>query len=199
MKPIVLSTLIIAGSLVSGTVAANPHQGNEGRLPISIAEVEQRTAQRFASIDTNDDNVIDAAEFEAAEPGLGRARFKHRGKRRDRHGPKSGRRGHPERRAEHSQAVEAEVFAILDQNGDGSVSAEEFKSADRKTTHKLARKRAMFKRLDADGDGVLSQAEMPDPARRLRNADADGNGEVTAQELRTQMRKKFRGHRQGNG
>ena len=80
-----------------------------------------------------------------------------------------------------------------------SVSAEEFKSADRKTTHKLARKRAMFKRLDADGDGVLSQAEMPDPARRLRNADADGNGEVTAQELRTQMRKKFRGHRQGNG
>ena len=199
MKPIVLSTSVIIGCLVSGTVPANPHEAHQGRFPISIAEAEQRHAQRIASIDTNGDNVIDSAEFEAAEPRGGRARFKHRGKRGEGHGPTSGRRGHPARHAAHSQALQAEVFNILDLNGDGSISADEFKSADRKSTHELARKRAMFKRLDADGDGLLNQAEMPDPTERLRNADADGNGEVTAQELRAQRRHKFREHRQRNG
>lgn len=199
MKVIVLSASVIFGFLVSGTVSANPHEANESRFPISIAEAEQRHAQRIAKIDTNGDNVIDPAEFEATELRGGRRDFKNRGKRGEGQRSKFGRRGHPARQAAHSEAVQAEVFNILDQNGDGSISADEFNSADRKSTHQLARKRAMFKRLDADGDGLLKQTEMPDPAERLRNADADGNGEVTAQEFRTQMRHKFREHRQRNG
>ena len=191
MKSFALSALFIISFLGCGAIAAKLNEANERRFPISIAAVEQRTAQRIGSMDTNGDNVIDAAEFEAAESPAARTRFKRSGQRGQGQRPKFGRRGHPARHAAYSQAVQAEVFTILDEDGDGSISADEFQSADRKATHKLARKRAMFKRLDADGDGILNRAEMPDPAKRLRAADADGNGEVTARE--------FRNHRQRSG
>ncbi len=81
-------------------------------------------------------------------------------------------------------AVEAEMFALLDADGDGAVTEAEFAAGKTRENRRLAKKRAMFKQLDADQDKLLTLEEFPNPAARLREADADGDGLVSKDEMR---------------
>ncbi|MFK7828290.1 MAG: EF-hand domain-containing protein [Congregibacter sp.] len=85
----------------------------------------------------------------------------------------------------------------LDSDGDGQVSIDEFRLAER------GGKRAFFRRADADGDGVVSRDDVllatdnvSDERReqvreralqRFDQMDSDGNGVVTSDEVKQQM------------
>ncbi len=101
----------------------------------------------------------------------------------------------------------AAMFAELDTNGDGTVSAEEFEArADRfaradtngdglLTAAEIAaageeraaqRAERMIARLDSNGDGALSEDEISsrrDPARMFERLDANDDGTVSAEEF----------------
>lgn len=160
-------------------VYANSHGP---KFPISIDSAIEKQQQRFAQADQNGDGSVDLEEFEQTSlRGLG-------------HGPRpfgpSARRWrgaeddeHAERRDAMRSAVQEELFAILDTNGDGNVNAEEFSQASREQ-RELAMRRAAFKRLDVNQDALLTPDELPDRVARLRNMDTDGDGQVTRAEFR---------------
>ena len=162
-------------AVLSTGVAADAHQRGADRFPIDIAKAEARAAERHARIDDDGDGVITLAEFEQAE--IHRGHKRHGKRRMHRAGPRG------QDRAAMREAVRSEMFTLLDADGDGSVSRDEYDAAD-KQTRQLARKRAMFKQLDADGDGIVAQDELPDPVARLKQADRDGDGLVTRDEFR---------------
>jgi Ca2+-binding EF-hand superfamily protein len=152
------------------------------RFPVSIADVESKAAERFASLDVDKSGAIDLAEFEAAK-------HKQRGERSPRHDaprhPKVRKHmgSHGQRQAMRA-AIEEEMFTIIDSNGDGMISKTEHQNSKPRETRALARKRAMFKQLDQDQDQLLTLSEMPNPAERLRRVDADDDGLVTKAEMR---------------
>lgn len=100
-----------------------------------------------------------------------------------------------------------EMFAELDANGDGSVSAEEFAAGANRfarfdtngdgllTAEEIAaageeraaqRAERMIARLDSNGDGALSEDEIKsrrDPARMFERLDANDDGVVSAEEF----------------
>lgn len=85
------------------------------------------------------------------------------------------------------EALRAERFAALDEDGDGAVTEEEFVAqAQRDAAERAAE---MFARMDADGDGVLSRDALEGRGgggmseRFLMRADADGSGGVDADEF----------------
>ena len=196
------SIAIVAAIALSGTAAVSLAKPDGDRFPINLAEAEERADARFAQIDTSADGLISLAEFEAAEmKPRDRKKFKsHRrqhadGKRGAKMGRAEGKFKNPERaarRAEHEEAVESELFAILDTNDDGALSDSEF-AAKTREDKQLARKRASFKRFDTNADGQLSRDELPSMVERLRGADADGDGEVTRRELRAARQARMAG------
>jgi Ca2+-binding EF-hand superfamily protein len=98
-----------------------------------------------------------------------------------------GRAKHAERRKVHEEQLAAELFSIIDDDGDGVVSDDEFRNGSTGENRALANKRLIFKRLDSDSSGFLTIEELPSPADRLRTADTDGDGLVTKDELRSSM------------
>ena len=174
--------VITAGVSLTAVVLAAPGE----RFPIDLEAHEAKAAERFSTMDANSDGGIDATEFENAKFNRDR-HAKRSGKHKKRHGMRSrdGKRG--EFREEMKAAIQTELFALLDTNEDGQLSADEH-AAKTREMGKLARKRAMFKRLDANQDGVLHPDEVPGNGARLRNADTDGDGQVTRQEMRAAFR-----------
>ena len=85
---------------------------------------------KFAEIDTNGDGALSQAELDAH----------HEAKRAEREAE----------RAERKAKRKAEMFAKLDTDGNGTISAEEFNS----------REHPGFDRADADGDGVVTKEEL---------------------------------------
>lgn len=101
----------------------------------------------------------------------------------------------------------AEMFAELDTNGDGTISAEEFAAGANRfaradtngdgllTAEELAaageeraahRAERMIARLDQNGDGALSEDEITsrrDPSRMFDRLDANDDGAVSAEEF----------------
>lgn len=101
----------------------------------------------------------------------------------------------------------AEIFSELDQNNDGSISAEEFVNRPDRfaradvdgngllTAKEIAavgqdraerRVARMIERLDQNGDGALSQEEIEarrDPARMFERLDANSDGVVSEEEF----------------
>ncbi|MEO1238370.1 MAG: calcium-binding protein [Pseudomonadota bacterium] len=89
------------------------------------------------------------------------------------------------------EARQAERFADMDANADGSVDAEEFAAFAGDRAGERAMR--MFERLDADGDGVVSrdalEARSGDRAPRLERMisrfDANGDGALSEAEFDT--------------
>ena len=177
-------TLITGGAalLIAGTVHAAP---DTDRFPINLSEIQEKSAKRFSQADSNGDGGVSLTEFEALDmPGKGRMGKQHR-KRMQQHIGKGQHKG--ARRGQHQQmrqAIEEEMFSILDTDGDGQLSRAEHAAGNQRESRKLAMKRATFKRFDKNGDGSLSKSEMPDPGARLAAADADNDGSVTKAEMR---------------
>ena len=168
------TALILSGTLL---IAAGAVHG-ERRGPISIAEIEAHSAERFAAIDADGDERISLDEFNAADV------------RRSFMG-----RSHHRRHRGGGPGVE---FDEIDTDGDGSISRDELKAAKsaghrRGKPDKAAMKEKLFARLDADEDGFLSQAEFGKRVERLRALDADGDGQVDRDERRSGHRKRDRG------
>jgi Ca2+-binding EF-hand superfamily protein len=116
----------------------------------------------------------------------------------------------------------ATVFAELDANGDGSVSAEEFAAGASRfaradangdgllTAAEIAaageeraaqRAERMVARLDSNGDGALSEEEIKsrrDPARMFERLDANDDGSVSAEEF-AEARMGDHGGKRGGG
>ena len=130
------TALILSGVML---IAAGTVHG-ERRGPVSIAEAETRSAERFAAIDADGDERISLAEFDDAD--LRRGAFKrgghHRGKPR-----RDGNGGKPDK-----AAMKEKLFARLDADEDGFLSQAEFGK-------RVERLRA----LDADGDGQVDRDE----------------------------------------
>lgn len=183
--------LIPASVIVSAVAIAGP--GGE-RFPVSIADVESKTAERFATLDVDESGSIDLAEFEAAnhrrhgeqtKPGAWQKGAESRPRHeRPRHSQAHKQMRDPAQRQAMRAAVAEETFTILDSNGDGVISKAEHQNNNPHETRSLAHKRAMFKHLDQDQDQLLTFSEMPNPAERLRPLDADADGLVTKAEMR---------------
>jgi hypothetical protein len=166
---------------VLGTASAFAAPGKD-HFPIAVSDLQAKQEARMQQIDTDGNGSIDMTEFENAKQP------RHRG---GRHG-----RGdmHGEGREGLREAVEAEMFGLLDSNGDGTLSRQEHAGATHEIRH-LARKRAMFKHLDADQNGMLSAQELPELAARLAAADSDGDGKITKAEMRAY--RKSHDHKRG--
>jgi Ca2+-binding EF-hand superfamily protein len=94
-----------------------------------------------------------------------------------------------------------EMLAILDRNGDGSISRQEV----------VALRQTVFARMDADGDGRLTRAEVEAARaaaaeRQARQAerdpfslDADGDGQLTLAEFTGRTPGFDRADRDGDG
>ena len=186
----------VLGVLLLGSAAqAAPFGGPGKHGPIDLAEAEakteERVAQRFASMDTNDNSKIELEEFIAAEPPrhMNRQMGHKQGMgKKMRQGEKGKmRRGmmDPELSASMRDKMQDEMFKLLDTDGNGQISATEFKNPEAMQLRREARKRAMFAQLDADGNGTLSLAEMPSRLAKLKAADTNADGKVTREELRS--------------
>jgi Ca2+-binding EF-hand superfamily protein len=187
-----LAAAAVAGLAVAGVswsqMAEHQHPG-DWKFPIVIADAEARGAEIFARTDTDDNEEISSAEFAAAEMPRDHARHgarRHAGHRGKGAGP-HGHGDHAARSADRD-AFEAELFAALDSNGDGQLSAEEFAHDRQREARRSLMKARAFAHLDADADGVLRRDEFPGRLARLKDLDADGNGEVSRDELRDGIR-----------
>tara|TARA_R100000900_G_scaffold140962_1_gene121741 strand:- start:297 stop:812 length:516 start_codon:yes stop_codon:yes gene_type:complete len=90
---------------------------------LSKEEVDAHRAAKFAEVDANGDGAVTQAEMEAH---------------------------HEAERAKRMAEMKAKMFAKLDTDGNGTISAEEFNS----------REHPGFDKADADGDGTVTKEEM---------------------------------------
>jgi Ca2+-binding EF-hand superfamily protein len=155
---------------------------------MDVEEMELKAAELFASVDVSGDGAIDIEEFLAHEP-------RHRSGSRF-HGQKGA--GHPSadmdnpadpaadpKPGRHSRQFSTEnedrIFVLLDADGDGVLSDEEFSATALRAARMTAMKEQMFEHLDRNGDGILTDDEFP--PRRMASFDANGDGSITRDEL----------------
>ena len=95
----------------------------DGDGQITVEEIEALRTARFNEADTNGDGVIDVTEFQAAAQA---------------------------RAAERMAERAAEMFARIDQDGDGQLTQDDLGG----------REGRMFEYADENGDGVLTEDEL---------------------------------------
>lgn len=176
----------IAAIMIAGVAVAAPGDrasrfDPNGDGTVTIAEIEQRSAERFRKLDADNDGRVTRAEADSA--------------REQRHA----------RRAEMRGKRSGDLFARMDANGDGSVTRAEFDTAreqrrakraemrGQRGEHKggLARHRGhrgergdILARMDANGDGAVTLTEFSARStERLQRLDADRNGQVSREEF----------------
>ncbi len=190
-KSLLPLTLVALALTMANSAWSRPH-GPE--FPISIADIEAKAAEAFSQADSDGDGEVSPEEFASVEPGHRGMEERHR---RGRHRPR-GHGGHVDgwdHRAHGDDQMEADLFAALDTDGNGELSAEEFSHENHRAARKTLMQNRMFAHMDADGNGGLSPDEFPGHARRLSTLDSNADGEVTRDELRDGMRAK----RDGSG
>ncbi|WJY19370.1 EF-hand domain-containing protein [Alteriqipengyuania flavescens] len=178
-----LTIAISTAALLAGGAAYA--QSADRNADTTRAEAIERTAERFAKMDANDDGVLDAEDREAragqmfdrldanGDGMISRTEFEtHHAERREQRA---------ERRGERGERQEREWGRRGGRGHRGDM--------------------AMMRRADTDGNGAISQAEFQAAAlARFDRADADNNGVVTAaekQSARAAMRE-TRQQRRGN-
>lgn len=133
MKARKLTSLLTASALILSVPAAfagDHHDKHfkkldaDGDGKVTRAEHAEGAQKMFAKADGNGDGIVTASEMDAAKASYG---------------------DKPAR----TELSSAEKIRVIDQNGDGQLTAAEH----------AAGSEAMFAKADSDGDGVLSEAE----------------------------------------
>lgn len=216
---LITGTALIGFSALTAQAAPGPAdemRKMRDPFPIDLAAAEARRAEHFARLDADGDGRVTAEEFAASRwhprggPGM---HGKHGDRKFGAHGERRGDGNRHERRRERAEGTDpaadtaaraarreamaarraehdGKLFAKLDTDGDGKLSASEFDTRKLRDAQRSIARSAMFERLDANGDGALTQDELPDPVGRLRALDADGDGQVTREEARAMRRGK---------
>lgn len=119
---------------------------------ISPDDRDARAAQMFDRIDANGDGMVSRAEFDAHRAERAERRGERRAERQGRRGDRMARRGGRGQRGEM-------MLRRADTDGSGTVSQAEFQAA------ALAR----FDRVDADSDGIVTAAEKQAAREAMRS------------------------------
>lgn len=178
--------LVIAGSawLAPQALAASDSTNDNLSRSIDLSELEARSLERFSELDTNNNGLIDTAEYATGAKAGGR---QHKRGRRDSHRD-SHHKPHqldPTQRAEQQAAHKAELFARLDTDNNGVLSGDEFAQA-REIRHALRKERHLqhrFEKLDDNGDTQLSLTEFQQRLEKMRALDTNNDGTLTRAEL----------------
>ena len=138
-----LAALLIGGIAFAapGDRAARLDPNGDGK--VTLAEMQQRTAERFAALDVDRDGSVSTAEFAEAREKRSDRRADMRGRGENRGGEMRHRRGH-------RGGPAGGHFARMDANGDGTVTMAE---ASAHSTERL-------QRFDADKDGKVTREEF---------------------------------------
>lgn len=171
------------------TMSALAHARGE---PLDLDALATERAERFASADSDGDALLTETEFTTAAISMLEAkgeRSSHRMRRMRHHGARDSRPTEADR-----EAREAALFALMDSDGNGELSAQEAGRENRRKAKRTLGIAHRFERLDSNTDGVLTAAEFDAPLARLRAADSDADGVLSRDE-----RKAARASARANG
>jgi hypothetical protein len=148
--------LVASGVALAVTNDKPAPAGPDAERVMSVADMQQRSAERFKRLDTNNDGSISWAEAEAG-------RGKWRGERSDDHGDR-GHRGHGGGHRMGFGGGPGGRLAQLDTDGNGAVSLAEYNAG----------MNARLARLDANHDGKVTRDEFRAAREAFRGEREDG-------------------------
>lgn len=189
MKTSIIGLSFIAFQLPICSSAEQDH-------PISLNEIQTREVERFEKLDLNKDGHISLKEFEKDEAPIVDRHKNIRSKERPhyRRGPatkflfSSKRKGGID--SARANALHKELFSILDEDQNQSLTQQEFLAAAFPKNHRLAQKRASFRFFDSNKDGQLSRNELPSRAKRLETLDSNQDGFISKEEMTNRVPRK---------
>ncbi|MDG5751826.1 hypothetical protein P8R33_11965 [Qipengyuania sp. XHP0211] len=209
MRKTILSLSAAALALTGGVAFAQKGERADanGDGVITLAEMQARSAERFARMDSNSDGVLNHADRQAkmaehfaridadndgevTQAEMQAAHETRRAKRAERMAERGVERTERMNRRGGNRAERmAERFAAADTDNSGGLTMAEMQAmheARGERGHRGKRGMNRMTRLDTNGDQAISKAEFDaQVAARFARLDADDNGQVTAEERET--------------